>query len=187
MPGVRVKNVFKFERYCQIGGDSSVFMAADISGRMCVIKSLHPDSEHSLEDEMRMWKLLYPRYDQVCIKVLNNVKHLIMPFVFHARKYQIGDDGKETVIFCPPHAWNRRLRPNEIFFDENIVPELGKLDQNAVNQWRDNPQEAMQYALEKIKQHGYEHQDAEWRNLALFPFPDPYRPGVCMDRRTRLY
>ncbi|KAI3643704.1 hypothetical protein MP228_009868 [Amoeboaphelidium protococcarum] len=178
MPNVDVEQFFKFDRYRKVGGDGSVFMAADIYGRMCVIKSLHPDSEHSLEDEMRMWKLLYPRYDQICIKVLDNVKHLIMPLVFHARKYQIGDDAEETVIFCPPHAWNRPIRPNETFFNQNIGPELGKLDQNACNQWRDNPQKAMQYALEKIKQHGYEHQEAEWRNLALFPFPDPHRPGV---------
>lgn len=87
MPNVDVEGLCKFDRYRKVGGDGCVFMASDIKGHMCVIKSLHSDSEHSLEDEMRMWKLLYPRYDQVCIKVLNNVKYLIMPFVLHARKY----------------------------------------------------------------------------------------------------
>ena len=100
----------------------------------------------SVEFEVKMWKKLWGA-DARRVEMFGTPL-IVMPFVFHLRKYDTG------LQFCPMESWNRRIAAetpvgyDEIFFKPNTIKEDNDLRKNpAVLNYLTNPLLVAQEAL----------------------------------------
>ncbi|KAJ3259092.1 hypothetical protein HK103_002979 [Boothiomyces macroporosus] len=147
------------------GRDGHVYLASSNSGNLVVLKFLNDNRTGKTEAEI--WRKVW---SSKRAKVITLYGHQVvqMPFVFHYRK-----DNERHLGFMPAHQWTslEPIRSAKDLLASDEIIENGKFDMEKIDEFIDNPTEALKSALKELAKHKIVHLDIEWRHLALLPYP----------------
>lgn len=167
MPPPQTRNFFILS-YFHRGGDGRVALLSSESGNLAVIKFLNDDADNTkLQQEIGAWQDLW---NVKCrIVQLNKRVGLLMPFCmpFHHYKVEIGERTSIFAQFSSLQSWSKRL--SKIQYDE-VSEELEEcINFGILKTYQTNPCLAAKQALETMAQKLAEHNDLEFRHVALLP------------------
>ncbi|KAJ3070316.1 hypothetical protein HK102_006711 [Quaeritorhiza haematococci] len=172
MPSNRFDGPFFLLRSYHGGGDGRVWLAASTKGKLAVIKYSVDGDNDSLNAEAARWREIWDVPDVRVITVMGRPA-LVIPFAFHVRR----DPGSGTPTFMPAHEWTgsmRNLTNVAAILDNREISDNTNFDEEPFQTYINNPLEAARVALDHMAEKGWEHDDVEWRHVALLPKQQPH-------------
>jgi hypothetical protein len=146
------------------GGDGRVALCCSSKGNLGVLKYLMDKNDNvdnnmeRLTAEVNAWKQIWGVKGARVVKSTDKWA-IMMPFAFHLRHNEQGEH-----VFAPVNIWNRiaEWKPSKEIREDALFDE-------SLQHWLKAPEEAAKSAIRHMTEKGFQHDDLEWRHVALLP------------------
>jgi hypothetical protein len=153
------------------GSDHNVWTV--IAGQppaVCVVKQT--DTVDDAEYEAEIWRTVNQSPNAYCAQVANKPS-MVMPFAFPAVEV-----GCVVKFSYDAHSWTAEGEAARCSVPTRLTQEIATVQQQVAERGLSNVRTAAALAIERLAAHGVQHNDLEWRHVAILPV---YEGGVIVD------